>query len=89
MRRQLGDHVLARKTANSLRRLRQVGKRERGKGGKRLLRDVTRLTQCLAPLENLLLCGKVLSYHLVIIVSLGVGNGMGGRKGILKSLLIL
>lgn len=75
--RELGDHVLARKTMNSLWRLRQVGKRGRGSSP-----DLTWLMQCLAPLENLLLCGKVLSYHLVIIVSLGVGNGKGGRKGI-------
>lgn len=51
--------------------------------------DITLLIQCITHLENLLLCGKVLSYHLIIIVSLGVWNGMGGRKGILKSLLIL
>lgn len=53
--------------------------------------DITSLTQCITHLENLLLCGKVLSgnYHLIIIVSLGVWNGMGGRRRILKSLLIL
>lgn len=49
----------------------------------------TWLTQCISHLGSLLLRGKVLSYHLVIIVSLGVWNGMGGRKGILKPLLIL
>jgi len=64
------------KTKNNLQKLRQVEKRKRGCSP-----DITLLMQCLTLLENLLLCGKVLSYHLIIIVSLGFEMAWEGERG--------
>lgn len=65
--RNLPEHKELSQTMNNLQKLKQVEKTKRICSP-----DITLLIQCITDLENLLLCGKVLSYHLIIIVSLGV-----------------
>lgn len=65
--RNLPEHKELSQTMNNLQKLKQVEKRKRVSSP-----DITLLIQCITDLENLLLRGKVLSYHLIIIVSLGV-----------------
>lgn len=74
--KELNDHLLSRKTINNLQKLRQVEKRKRGCSP-----DITLLIQCITHVENLLLCGKVPSYHLVIIVSWGFETAQEGERG--------